>query len=159
MRRVLGSHRSFFSRKSNPLKGSRDSAVTHLTRPQGGQLFLGFVGMSFHKGSKRLPVRYLVPMPGMVVRTGAQITGLGSEFKPLMDRIATDVEQFARFAGAKAIEFNRFNYFSTEIIVVGFGHRSGAEGNDLSYSVLTLSATAIYLAGSFSLGWNVLPSD
>ena len=55
---------------------------------------------------------------------GLNISGFSFESKPLVDRVAANPEQLTDLTPFHPIEFNRFDYFVTQVIVVSFGHRT-----------------------------------
>ena len=64
-----------------------------------------------------------VAMTPMLCGLWFNISGFGFELKPLMDSIAANTEEFAGFATFHPIEFDGFDHFAAQVIVVGFGHR------------------------------------
>ena len=81
--------------------------------------------MLLNKGSKGVPIldgahgrSYL---PGFSLHTSGRCFAL----TPQMNRIATDIEPFTRFAFLQAIELSGFHHLFSEIVTVGLWHVDG----------------------------------
>lgn len=121
---ALGNHKSFFSREPNLLKCSAYCPVTDIVLPQLCHFHLRLIWVRRHKGSECFPIGDFMAMTPMLCRLWFNISRFGFELKPLVDGIAANPEQFARFATFHPIEFDCFDHFAAQVIVVGFGHRA-----------------------------------
>ena len=99
--------------------------------------------MGFDEGSKRFPVFYLVAMTRVVMRPGMKVSCFRSQPKPLVGRVTAKVEKLAGFASKHTVEFDCFDNFTAQVIVIGFWHLGGPPAGYLFYDVLTCLAVAI----------------
>ena len=101
--RVLGNHRSFFTRVSNFPQGSRKGARTELRVPQLSHLGLGFIAMNLNKLTKLVPVCDLVAMAWGTVWLRLKVARLCLSIQPLVYCVAADGEASARFTFGETI--------------------------------------------------------
>lgn len=118
-RLVPGSHRSFFSRETDFVQRTGDSACTNLARPQFSHLVLSLIPMHLDKGAKLLPVGDFMVMTRRLIRTRLKISGFCFALQPEIDGVSTNVEQFTGFAFLQPIQFDGFDHLLAKIVAVG----------------------------------------
>lgn len=96
---------------------------------------LGLIPMLVHKRPELLPI----PNSSTPVarRSGFRldISGFGFTLAPQVDRVATDIEQLARFTFLESVQLNRLYDFSPEIFAIGFSHFKGRRCRGNLYSL------------------------
>lgn len=78
--------------------------------------------MSIGKGAESFPVGDFGFSPRGPINFGSVVTSGGFALQPLVDGVATDVENLAGFALLEAIAFDRLDDFLTEVITVRIRH-------------------------------------
>jgi hypothetical protein len=58
----------------------------------------------------------------MITGSRFDIPSLCFQLEPLMNRVAANAEHLTDFTPFHPIQFDRFEYFAAQIIVVGFGY-------------------------------------